>query len=379
MRLAKYLSFVSVVWLSNVIGTLGEKSYYDILGISRTAKPKEIKKAYGAKAKEHHPDVSDAEDAKEKFQEIAEAYEILSDEDTKKIYDKHGKEGIENHRSNQGGGQRHQDPFDILRSFGFGGGRGRGGHQQQPRHETEIPFFVSLEQMYLGTDHELEVEIQRLCMKHKKCVKEDQECVGAGVKMRTVMTRGMGGTQFIQQQQIADEGCSAAGFRITPNCSHCPGGLYEKKKQKIFISVPPGTEQGHKFRFTDVGREDLGQERGDITVIITQLPHSLYTRVNMDLHTTITITLADALGGFQADFPSPDGVEESNYKLVRKVPVAHGETQIIRGRGMPDSKGHRGNLRITYLVNFPVDLSEGDAKALKDILNRTTSWKPSVC
>jgi len=384
MRITRCLCFLLLVWLPNVVVSLRDKgaSYYDILGVSRTAKPKEIKKAYLSKSKEHHPDVSDAPDAKEKFQEVAEAYEILSDEETKQIYDKYGKEGIEKHRSNQGsGGGAPADPFDILRSFGFGGdffggGRGSGRRQQRPKHETEIPFFLSLEQMYNGTDQELEVDIQRLCLKHKKCVTEDKECAGPGVKLRTMVS--MGGSQIVQQR-MEDPGCSDAGYRVNKNCSHCPDGLYEKKIQRIFITIPPGTSEGQKFRFPDVGREDIGQERGDVVITVFQLPHPIYKRDNNDLHVDITITLGDALGGFEAELPSPDGVKENSVKVVRDRPVAHGETQIIQGRGMLNSQGNRGNLVIKYLVTFPQSLSQKDAKELKTILNRTTQTKASVC
>jgi DnaJ-class molecular chaperone len=147
------------------------------LGIKRSATQKEIKKAYRSKSLEYHPDKNKEEGAAEKFAEIAYAYEVLTDEEKKNIYDRHGEEGLKQHEQRQGQGGGHGGFDDIFSHFGFNFGGG-GGHRQreQTTPNVNIPLRVSLKQLYLGDTIEVEYVRQTLCVNWQECMKTNQEC-----------------------------------------------------------------------------------------------------------------------------------------------------------------------------------------------------------
>mmetsp|Transcript_4332 Transcript_4332/g.5674 ORF Transcript_4332/g.5674 Transcript_4332/m.5674 type:complete len:225 (-) Transcript_4332:1393-2067(-) len=159
--------------------------FYDLLGVSRSASQKEIKKAYRAKSLEFHPDKNKEEGAAEKFAEIAYAYEVLTDEDKRQIYDRHGEEGLKQHeqRSGHGGGGGGFDDIFSHFGFNFGGGGGRRGGEEQRTPDVEIPLRMSMKQLYLGDTIEVEFVRQTLCVNWQECMKDMPECQGPGVRV----------------------------------------------------------------------------------------------------------------------------------------------------------------------------------------------------
>merc|ERR1719253_1828371 len=181
LRLAAQLQFLLALFALSTIHAA--QDFYKLLGIKRSASPKEIKKAYRSKSLEFHPDKNKEEGAADKFAEIAYAYEVLTDEDKKQIYDRHGEEGLKQHEHEQGQGGGHGGFDDIFSHFGFGGG-GRRQQREQSTPNVDVPLRVTMKQLYLGDTIEVEYVRQVLCMQWQECMKTNKECQGPGVKVR---------------------------------------------------------------------------------------------------------------------------------------------------------------------------------------------------
>ena len=167
--------------LTNIIQAA--QDFYKLLGVKRSATQKEIKKAYRAKSLQYHPDKNKEEGAAEMFAEIAYAYEVLTDEDKKEIYDRHGEEGLKQHEQGQGQGGGHGGFEDIFSHFGFGGFGGGGRRQrEQSTPNVDVPLRVTMKQLYLGDTIEVDYIRQTLCVNWQECMKNNQECQGPGIK-----------------------------------------------------------------------------------------------------------------------------------------------------------------------------------------------------
>ena len=265
------------------------KDYYKILGIKRSATVKEIKKAYRMKSLEHHPDKGgDAET----FAEIARAYEVLSDEETKEIYDMHGEEGLKQHE--QGGGGGGGDPFeDIFSQFGFnfgGGGRRRRDEEQQTP-SVDLPLYMSMEQLYKGETIEVEYVREVLCLNWKECMKPAQECQGPGVRVKMQQLA----PGFVQQVQQRDDRCVARGKMWRPNCKECPQGQTQTEKIDLTLDISKGMRPGERITFEGVADEKPGYSAGDLNFVIFESENDLFHRDGDQLYKTMEIPLVDAL------------------------------------------------------------------------------------
>ena len=242
--------------------THAAEDFYKLLGINRSATQKEIKKAYRSKSLEFHPDKNKSEGAAEKFAEIAYAYEILTNEEKKTIYDRHGEEGLKQHEQRQGQGGGHGGFDDIFSHFGFnfggpGGGPGGGRRQQQREQSTpnvNIPLRVTLQQLYLGDTIEVEYVRQTLCVNWQECTKTNQECQGPGVKVRMQQLA----PGFVQQVQQRDERCISRGKMWSSNCRACPGGQTQSEKIDLTIDLNKGMYPGEPITFEGVADEKPG-------------------------------------------------------------------------------------------------------------------------
>ena len=263
--------------------------FYKLLGISRDATTKEIKKAYRQKSLEFHPDKNKAEGAAEKFAEIARAYEVLSDDDKKTVYDRHGEEGLKQHEQRGGGGGGGGfDPFESFFGGGFGGRRR--GDEEQRTPSVEIPLHVTLKQLYLGEQIEVEYHRQVLCMNWEMCMKTNNECSGPGVRVvRQQLAPG-----FVQQVQQRDERCIARGKMWHKNCKECPNKT-ETEKIDLTIDIQPGLRAGELITFEEVTDEKPGHKAGDLHFQVVEEAHPVYHREKDNLYKTIEIPLVDAL------------------------------------------------------------------------------------
>jgi len=357
--------FRTLLQLCALISLTSAEDFYKLLGISRRATVKEIKKAYRQKSLEFHPDKNKSEGAADKFSAIAHAYEVLSDESKREIYDRHGEEGLKQHEQRGGGGGGFGgDPFDdIFSQFGFGGGGGRRRDSGERRTDSvEIPLQMTLKQLYTGEMLDVHYVRNVLCRNWEDCVRKDQGCSGPGVKIgRQQIAPG-----FVQQVQMNDPSCIAHGKSWRSNCRACPKKT-ETEKIELTADVSKGMRPGERITFEGVADEKPGFIAGDLHFIITEIPDDRFRRDGDHLYMTREIPLVDALVGFTLELShvddhkfsvEVDGVTECDH--VMRVP----------GKGMPRRSGRGfGDLYITFEVDFPDSLSESQKKRIKEIFH----------
>ncbi len=351
------------------------KDYYEVLGVDRNADDATIKKAYRKLAMKYHPDRNpDNKEAEEKFKEIGEAYEVLSDADKRAAYDRMGHEAFKNGGMNGAGGGGFggfTDPMDIFAQMfggGFGGfgGFGGGGRQRQadprrPGADLRYDLDITLEEAVHGCDKTLEIERMVPC---DKCAATGSKDGASGFKQcptchgTGVVTRQSG--FFVQQSTCPS--CRGAGQTISNPCSHCHGEGRVHKDVKITLHVPAGVDTGTKLRSSGNGDAGVhGGETGDLYVFIEVKPHDIFTREGTDLLCSMPVTFTDAVSGGVLTVPTLDGPS----KLKMPAGTQSGTIFRIRNQGVPALKGSgRGDLLVEVQVETPTKLSSAQEKAL---------------
>jgi len=323
---------------------------YETLKLEKTADAKEIKKAYRKLAVKHHPDKGGDEAV---FKEISAAYEILSDPEKRQKYDKYGLEGV----SEEGGGGR--DPNDLFSMF-FGG-QGGSGRSAGPRKGENVnhPIKVSLEDLYNGKTVKLAINRQKIIGTAREC----NACDGQGVvvELRQIAL-GM-----VQQVQRKCAPCGGEGFQCKT----------EKERKILEVVVDKGMKNGQKVVFHGMADEKPNMEAGDINFIIQESEHATYKRKGADLLITKSLSLNEALCGFEWSITHLDGrdiIIKSRAGEVIRPESLGGQpfVKIVEGEGMP-SHGNpfvKGNLYVLFSVVFPSDneLGPGMIKKLKNAL-----------
>lgn len=332
------------------------RDFYKILGVSKSASTKQIKSAYRNLARTMHPDKNpDDETATEKFQELAFAYEVLSDKEKRAKYDKYGEEGLKDDM--QGGGG---DPFSSFFGGGFGdffgfGGEPQGRQREAPKGDSiTIPVEVTLEDIYTGNFIEI--------VRYKPVGKQasgTREC-NCRNEMKTTQV-GPGRIQMTQQRV----------------CDRCPNVKFVNEEKILEMEIEPGMEDGQIYPFIGEGEPDVDGDPGDINFKIKVLKHKIFERKVLDLHTNVTISLEDALLGFTTHIKHLDG---HKVKVERKEVTWPGATITKKGEGLPSNENYniRGDLHITFDVEFPRGvLTQEQKSGLKEVLTFKKS-KPKV-
>lgn len=324
---------------------------YETLGVEKSADEKAIKKAYRKLAVKHHPDKGGDE---QKFKEVSAAYEVLSDAEKRAKYDKYGLEGISD--DGPGGGR---SPDDIFSMF-FGGGGG-GSRRSGPRKGEDVnhPIKVSLEDLYNGKTVKLAINRQVQVGEAKMCNACDGQ--GAVIELRQIAL-GM-----VQQVQKRCASCGGEGY--------C--GETKKERKVLEVHIEKGMKNGQKVVFRGMADEKPNMEPGDINFIVQEKEHTLFKRKGADLLITKTLSLNEALCGFEWTVTHLDKREiviKSRPSEVIQPESAGGQpfVKIVSGEGMP-SKGNpfvKGNLYVLFTVDFPKDgeLSEDTINVLKKTL-----------
>ena len=360
------------------------KDYYEVLGVARDADDATIKKAYRKLAMKYHPDRNpDDKQAEEKFKEIGEAYEVLSDADKRAAYDRLGHEAFK--QGGMGGAGAgsgfggFRDPMDIFAQMfggmggfaGFGGGQARHADPRRPGSDLRYDLDISLEEAARGCDKILEIERLVPCdacgatgsKDGAKGYKTCPTCHGSGV-----VTRQSG--FFVQQSTCPT--CRGMGQTLSNPCSKCHGEGRVHKDVKITLHIPPGVDTGTKLRSSGNGDAGLrGGETGDLYVFIEVVQHDVFTRDGRDLSYTMPVPFALASAGGVLSVPTLDGAA----KLKLPAGTSGGTIFRVRGKGMPALKGGaRGDLMVEVQVETPVRLDAAQKKAL-DTFTATLSEK----
>lgn len=356
------------------------KDYYETLGVARDADDATIKKAYRKLAMKYHPDRNpDNKEAEEKFKEIGEAYEVLSDADKRAAYDRMGHDafkqgGMGGAGGGAGGFGGFTDPMDIFAQMfgGMGGGFGFGGRQQrradprQPGSDLRYDLDITLEDAAHGCDKVLEIERLVPCdacgatgsKDGASGFKQCSTCHGTGV-----VTRQSG--FFVQQSTCPT--CHGAGQTISNPCSKCRGEGRVHSTVKITLHIPAGVDTGTKLRSSGNGDAGLhGGETGDLYVFIEVQQHDIFTRDGRDLSFSMPVPFALAAQGGVLSVPTLDGAA----KLKLPPGTSGGTIFRVRGKGMPALKGgSRGDLMVEVQVETPTHLGSAQKKALEGFIS----------
>eukprot|EP01040_Poterioochromonas_malhamensis_P004622 gene4622-4953_t len=337
------------------------KDYYKILSVSRTASAADIKRAYRKLSLKYHPDKNSSPDAATKFAEIAQAYDVLSDPEKREAYNRGGEEAVQ--QQEQRANTPAADPFSIFEHFGFGGMGGFGRQEEQRTPNVEVPVRVTLKQLYLGELLDVEYIRQVVCVEASSCEKKNNECQGPGVKLKVQQIA----PGFVQQIQVNDPTCVARGKAWKSPCKACPRGMTEQEEIQLTLDIQPGFKDGDTIKFDQVADEAVGHIPGDLIFVIQQIPDTQFTRQGDDLHTHMTISLEEALVGFERSFKHLDGHDV----IVKKDDVTFcSEVVKIKGEGMPKkgSRSVKGDLSITLNIDFPRSFTDKQKQLIKQAL-----------
>eukprot|EP00030_Apusomonadida_sp_AF-17_P007471 a841449_44.p1 GENE.a841449_44~~a841449_44.p1 ORF type:complete len:398 (-),score=172.57 a841449_44:19-1140(-) len=358
----------AVVLVGLAAVAIAGKDYYALLGVSRSATTRDIKKAYRKLSLETHPDKNPGNAAaQERFLEITTAYEVLSDDNKRRVYDQHGEEGLKNMNNQQGGGG---GMFNFADLFGFGGG---GQQQQRERKGPNIvvDFEVSLEDLYNGRELEAQINKQVICpscsgsgAENPDDVKTCPSCQGRGVRIEKHQL----GPGFFQQVQVQCNACGGTGKIFKSKCKRCNGAKVVNGENNIDISIVPGMPDGHKIEFPMEADQGPDITAGDVVFVVKTAAHPRFERRNNDLHTKVRIPLLDALVGFTMQIEHLDG---HKVPLARTAVTRPGQVLKVQREGMPlyDSPNDFGDLYVTVEIEMPAKLTEAQKEAARALFS----------
>ena len=378
----------STTTTSLFMSTAQDKDFYRILGVSRSADPKEIKSAYRKLAKQYHPDANPNEDTTEKFQEINRAYEVLNNPDLKKKYDMYGAAGVGTSAASDstagygspfggGGFSQEVDLGDIFDSFfggggGMGGGRGPGGRGRTrgPIAGDDLRFDLEIDFKTAVFGGEEKVRIRHL----EKCDTCDGSGVKPGSKVNTcAVCNGMGVTMQVTrtplgnfQTQQTCASCRGTGQKVEEYCGTCSGQGLNSKTKQIKVTIPPGVENGNKLRVR--GEGDAGPNGGppgDLYIFLRVKEDKNFRREGPEIYSDASISYIDAILGASIKTPVVDG------EVTIKVPpgTQPGQVMRLRGNGAPrlGNPDVRGDHFVTMNVEIPKDLSKEEEELIQKL------------
>ena len=330
---------------------MSKKDYYDVLGVSKSAKKDELKKAYRKLAMKYHPDRNpDDSQAAEKFKELSEAYEILSDDQKRQTYDNFGHEGVNSSfSSSQGAADAFSDIFGDIFSDIFGGSSG--GRSSSRGADLGYKVEVSLEEAVFGKSLNIEIPSKERCGGlWNRC----SYCGGAGV------IRQQQG--FFSMQQTCPH-CRGEGEIHDKNCSKCNGSGFLSNNKKLSVKIPSGVDDGDRIRLSGEGELGRGGSRGDLYISINVKEHSIFERDGRHLYCEVPLDFVDAALGGSIEVPTLVG------KAKIKIPSGTQSHKIFRlnGKGIkPLRGGIVGDILVRVIVEVPVNLNTEQ----KNLLNK---------
>ncbi|EHQ91720.1 molecular chaperone DnaJ [Desulfosporosinus youngiae] len=338
-----------------------KRDNYEVLGVERNASEQEIKKAYRKLARQYHPDANPGnKEAEEKFKEVAEAYDVLSDPEKRARYDQfgHADPGMGGFGDAGGFG----DIFDMF--FGGGGGQRRGG----PQRGSDLRYAMTLtfEEAAFGVEKEIQVPRDETCM----------DCQGSGAAPGTHPTtcsqcHGTGQVKVTQRTPFGQiqtartcPNCHGEGRTVSSPCSACHGQGKVRKVKTIKITVPQGSEDGLNLRLSGDGEAgSKGGPPGDLYIVLQVKPHKFFERDGNDVYCEVPITFVQAALGAEIEVPTLDGV------VSMKVPEGTQTSTIFRlkGHGIPRRRGTgRGDQHVRVVLTTPTKLNEKQKKLLRE-------------
>lgn len=348
---------------------MNNTEYYDRLGVSKDASQDEIKRAYRKMSKKYHPDINKEPGAEEKYKEVQEAYETLSDDQKRAAYDQYGPDGANAGFGGQGGfggfdgGAGFGGFEDIFSSF-FGGGAAR--NPNAPRQGDDLQYRVNLsfEEAVFGAEKEVHYNREATC----------KTCSGSGAKPGTSPVtcgrcHGQGvinvDTQTplgVMRRQVTCDVCHGTGQEIKDPCQTCHGTGHEKQSHKVSVKIPAGVETGQQIRLAGQGEAGFnGGPYGDLFVIINVNPSDKFTRDGSTIYYTLNISFVQAALGDTVEVPTVHG----NVEMTIPAGTQTGKTFHLKGKGAPRLRGgSQGDQHVTVKIVTPTKLNDAQKEAL---------------
>jgi molecular chaperone DnaJ len=356
-----------------------KRDYYEVLEVPRTASKEEMKRSYRRLARKFHPDVNNDADASERFKEINEAYEILSDDRTRSAYDRYGHAGVQNGAGTgfgfEGGFGSVADIFEEFFGGSFGGGRRRR-HGPKRGADLKHDLTISFEEAVFGVEREIEVTRPEIC----------DTCNGSGAEpgsspISCTTCNGSGEVRRVQQSILGSfvnvttcPTCQGTGELIPDLCKTCNGTKQVQRTRTIKVKIPAGVDSDTQIRLSGEGAPGAGGgPPGNLFVLLHVRKHEYFQRRGDDIWLDLRINMAQAAMGDEVAVPTVDGDE----RLVISPGTESGKVFTLRGRGVPrlDRRGRgdhmgRGDQHVLIQVATPKNLTD-EQKRLFQELSRT--------
>lgn len=359
---------------------MAKRDYYEVLGVPKTATQDEIKSAFRKLAKKYHPDLNKEADAADKFKEVQEAYEVLSDENKRKTYDQFGHAAFDqgassNPYGNYGGFQGFTSGFgfedidlgDILNAA-FGGSFGGRSRAQSNRpikgDDVLYRMKISFKEAIFGTKKDITLDLTDKC----------NTCDGKGGFNETTC-KTCNGTGKIRKQQNSLFGsfmsettcpdCNGTGKAFERKCTDCKGTGYVKHRKTITVTIPSGVDTGTQIRIKEKGEAGInGGPNGDIYVEFIVSEDEVFTRDNNDLYMHLPINIVDAVLGAEKEIPILDGT----IKLNIPAGSQNNDKLRIKGKGVPYINSSKvGDLYIVLNVVIPTKIDKKQKKLFEEL------------
>lgn len=343
-----------------------EINYYEILEISRTSDSETIKKAFRKLALKYHPDRNQGDkEAEEKFKLVNEAYQVLGDEEKRRIYDRYGKAGLEGGAGGFGGGfSADFDLGDIFSSFfggDFGGDRRRKRSLDKYPLDFEIPVNIEFNEAVFGVEKEVKFSIKKPCQSCKGTGSKDgayKPCPHCGGKGRISQQRGF--MSFVQECPY----CSGTGEVVKDICGKCEGRGYDEEKQSVTINIPAGVDNGMRMRVAGKGNLSVDGSRGDFYVSISVEPDEHFIRNGNDVYIEIPVFFTQAILGETIKIPTLNG------STGLKLPIGAKDKQqfVFEGEGIKSVNSRKvGRLIAQISIKSPSKLTDEQVEILKKL------------
>lgn len=360
-----------------------KRDYYEVLGVAKGASDSEIKKAYRTLAKKYHPDVNKSADAPEKFKEINEAYEVLSDAQKRANYDQFGFAGV---GGNAGGFEGFstggfEDISDIFSSFfggsPFGSSSARN-YGPQRGNDRLMRMNISFKDACFGKTETITVQVDEKCShcngsgaESPSDIETCPRCHGTG----SVVNQQRMGYSVFETRSVCPE-CRGTGKRIRRACTHCNGNGYNRKKVNVEVTIPAGINEGQRLRIQGKGERGAnGGDNGDLFIEIHILPDDHFTRIGNDIHLEIPISAIDATIGTSIEVPTIYG------DVTVKVPsgTQEGTKLRLKDKGVKDLRtGKLGDQYCTVRIYVDSKLTKEETELYQKLQELKNNHKESA-
>ena len=352
-----------------------KRDYYEVLGVSKTASKDEIKSAFRKKAKQYHPDLNkDNPDAAEKFKEAQEAYEVLSDEGKRKMYDQYGHAGVSGNGasgfSGFGGAGFDASDFDFGDifdnifggGFGFGGGTTSSKNRKTRGSDLLMKINLSFEQAVYGCEKDIELDVVEDC----------DECDGKGGHGETTCEHCHGSGSITTEQhtilgsfvsKTTCPYCNGKGVEYKEKCSKCHGKGRIKQHKTITVNIPSGISEDDRLRVSGKGNPGSnGGPNGDLYLEFSISSHKYFRREGDDIYLDVPITITEAILGCKKTIPTLYG----NVRLTIPAGSDSSQKQRIRGKGVEKGRS-KGDMYVILKVITPKKLSRDQKKLIEQL------------